>query len=161
MEAINTILVPTDLSESSAVGMRYALEMAASLHAEVIIYHVARYESDFPYPLGIGEVSSAYLPSQDFEEFVQQRTEALKRFVHEKYSDLVGGMKVALEVDIGIPQDMILQKAEQAKVDLIVMSTHGRTGLDHILIGSVTEHVVRRSNCPVFSIRSKKFAGEN
>ena len=155
MQAINKILAPTDLSDASRGGVQYALEMAASVHAAVIVYYVAHYESDFSYPLGIGEASTAYMPTQDFAEFMRERTRALKRFVQENFSDLTEGIQLSLETDIGAAEDMILQKAVQAGVDLIIMSTHGRTGLDHILIGSVTEHVVRKASCPVLSIRVK------
>ena len=155
MQAINKILAPTDLSAASRVGVQYALEMAASVHAAVIVYYVANYESDFSYPLGIGEASTAYMPTQDFAEFMRQHTHALKRYVQENFSDLTQDIQLSLETDIGEAEDMILQKAAQADADLIIMSTHGRTGLDHILIGSITEHVVRKASCPVLSIRAK------
>jgi universal stress protein A len=155
MQYINRILAPTDLSDASRVGVQYALEMAASVHAAVIVYYVAYYESDFSYPLGIGEASTAYMPTQDFAEFLRQRTQALKQFVQENFSHLAQDIDLSLETDIGAAEDMILQKATQAGVDLIIMSTHGRTGLNHIFIGSVTEHVVRKASCPVLSIRIK------
>jgi universal stress protein A len=155
MQAINRILVPTDLSDASRVGLQYAFEMATSVHATVIVYYVAHYESDFSYPLGIGEASTAYMPTQDFAEFMRQRKHALKQFVQENFSHLTQDIDLSLETDIGAAEDMILQKATQAGVDLIIMSTHGRTGLNHILIGSVTEHVVRKASCPVLSLRVK------
>jgi nucleotide-binding universal stress UspA family protein len=154
MDAISRILAPTDLSAASKPGIRYALEMAASIDAIVFIYHVAQYEADFPYPLGMGEVSSAYLPTQEFDEFVHERKQALDSFVEENFKDLISGLSVFLEIDVGEVQEMILQKAEDSSSDMIVMSTHGRTGLGHILIGSITEYVVRHAHCPVLSIRS-------
>jgi universal stress protein A len=153
MQVINRILAPTDLSDASWVGVQYAFEMAVSVHAAVIVYYVAHYESDFSYPLGIGEASTAYMPTQDFAEFMRQRKHALNQFVQENFSHLTQDIDLSLETDIGAAEDMILQKATQASVDLIIMSTHGRTGLNHILIGSVTEHVVRKASCPVLSIR--------
>ncbi|MEN8131614.1 MAG: universal stress protein [Pseudomonadota bacterium] len=155
MDTVNKILAPTDLSESSKPGVRYALQMAASVNAHLIVYHVASYDSDFPYPLGIGEVSSAYLPTQDFDDFLRGRKHSLKSFVNDNFKDLCSAVKLSLEIDVGEAQEMILQKAEQNNVDMIVMSTHGRTGLGHILIGSITEYIVRHAHCPVLSIRSK------
>jgi nucleotide-binding universal stress UspA family protein len=159
MDAIETILAPTDFSKASEPGVRYALEMAASVDAEVIVYHVVQSDDDFPYPLGIGEVSSAYLPQHDLDELVNDRKKALESFVHDHFKDLLSQAKVSLNIDLGEAQDMILQKAEQDGIDMIVMSTHGRTGLGHILIGSITEHVVRRARCPVLSIRAIEKSG--
>ncbi len=154
MNVVNKILAPTDLSDSSILGVRYALEMAAAVNAKIIIYHVAHYESDFPYPLGIGEPTSAYLPPQSFDEFMRDRRQALNLFVEKHFIDLTPQIDLSLETDIGSAQEQILQKAQEAKIDMIVMSTHGRTGLSHILIGSVTEYIVRRAPCPVLSIPS-------
>jgi len=155
MDAINRILAPTDLSEASKPGIRYALEMASSIEAIVFIYHVAQYEADFPYPLGMGEVSSAYLPTQELDEFIHERKKALDSFVRDNFKDSMSGVTASLEIDVGDAQEMILQKAEGFSCDMIIMSTHGRTGLSHILIGSITEYIVRHSHCPVLSIRSK------
>ncbi len=154
MDAIEKILAPTDLSKASIPGVRYALEMAASVEAEVIIYHVVQSDDDFPYPLGIGEVSSAYIPQHDLDELINDRKRSLDAFVDENFKDLLSQASVSLNIDLGEAQDMILQRVEQGDIDMIVMSTHGRTGLGHILIGSITEHVVRRAQCPVLSIRA-------
>jgi nucleotide-binding universal stress UspA family protein len=155
MEAINKILAPTDLSDSSKAGVRYALEMAASVGAEVILYYVAPYEDEFAYPLGLGEAATAYVPGPKFEEYMRQRRQALDVFLNENFSGLPPGLKILMETDVGTAHEQIVEKAEQANIDLIVMSTHGRTGLGHILIGSVTEYVVRQAKCPVLSIRSE------
>lgn len=154
MDAIKKILAPTDLSKASVPGVRYALDMAASVDAEVTIYHVVQPDDDFPYPLGIGEVSSAYLPQNDLDDLVSDRKKALESFVHEHFREFKFEVKLLLNIEPGEAQDMILKKAEQDDMDMIVMSTHGRTGLGHILIGSITEYVVRRARCPVLSIRA-------
>lgn len=62
-------------------------------------------------------------------------------------------VKVRQIVEIGVPYKRIVEKAEEEGVDMIIMSTHGRSGFDHMLIGGVTEKVVRRASCPVLSIR--------
>jgi nucleotide-binding universal stress UspA family protein len=73
--------------------------------------------------------------------------------VREKLSDFSAKVKVRQIVEIGVPYNAIVEKAEEEGVDMIVMSTHGRTGFDHMLIGGVTEKVVRRATRPVLSIR--------
>ena len=78
MDAINKILAPTDLSEASKSGVQYALEMASSVGAQVIILHVAHYEDEFAYPLGMGEAAIAYTPAQSFSEYMQGRRQELE-----------------------------------------------------------------------------------
>jgi len=154
MKAINRILAPTDLTEVGRVGVDYALDLACAVHAEVIVYHVAPFEEGLPDPLGVGEVSSAYVPAQELEEVLEAHRAMLERFVHNHFPPArLEGLKVSQDVDIGEPEEGILEKAREAEVDLIVMATHGRTGLEHVLLGSVTEHIVRKAECPVLSIR--------
>jgi universal stress protein A len=76
-----------------------------------------------------------------------------RQVVKEKLSDLTAKVKVRQIVEIGVPYNRIVEKAEEEGVDMIIMSTHGRSGFDHMLIGGVTEKVVRRATCPVLSIR--------
>ena len=155
MDSINTILAPTDLSISSVTGVRYALELAATVKAGVIVLYIASYEDEFPYPLGIGDVPAAYVPPQSFDDYMNDSRQALERFVEEHFKLLTRNLDVRLELDVGNADSLIIEKAEQLGADLIVMATHGRRGLEHILIGSVTEHVVRRAGCPVLSVRVK------
>jgi universal stress protein A len=154
MDAISRILAPTDLSTHSERGVRYALELAEAVRAEVIVFHVAPFEEEFPYPLGIGDVSSAYVPAPGFEESLRSRREVLERFARQHFAALMSGLRVSLEVDMGDTAQAIVDKAEAVGADLIVMATHGRTGIDHILIGSITEQVLRHARCPVLSLGS-------
>jgi nucleotide-binding universal stress UspA family protein len=80
----------------------------------------------------------------------------LEEFLKEHLADSSPGAKIRHEVEIGIPHKRIVEKAAEEGADLIVMSTHGRSGLFHMLIGSVTEKVVRRASCPVLSIHPVK-----
>ncbi len=153
MDTIKKILAPTDLSATSRAGVRYALEMAALFGAEVYIYCVAHYEAAVPYPLGLDEGASLHVPVIDVAAFLQERRQALARFVAEHFQDLTATISVYQEVDMGAVSDKILGKAAEIGANLIIMSTHGRTGLGHMLIGSITEQVVRRACCPVLSIR--------
>lgn len=142
MEKIRKILAPTDLSELSLAGVHYALEFAQSQDAELILYYV----------VGIAD----HWPRDEFDPvrgLLEEQQRWLDRFVTEKLSDLTAQVKIRQIVEIGVPYKSIVEKAAEEGVDMIIMSTHGRSGLDHMMIGSVTEKVVRRATCPVLSIR--------
>jgi nucleotide-binding universal stress UspA family protein len=68
------------------------------------------------------------------------------------FAELLPLVEIRRKVTVGAPAENILEEAKKADADLIVMSTHGRTGLSHILMGSITEEVVRNASCPVFSV---------
>ena len=111
---------------------------------EIIVYHVIDVGEDW-----FGEddklnPASALLPQQ------RQR---LSEFLKETCGDLLGKVEVQEVVELGTPYRKIVEKAEAEGVDLIVISTHGRTGIDYMLVGSVTQKVVARASCPVLSIR--------
>jgi universal stress protein A len=80
----------------------------------------------------------------------------IEKFLKETFPDLISKVKVRQEVEIGVAHERIVEKAAKEGVDMIVMSTHGRTGLLHMLMGSVAEQVVRQAPCPVLSIRPQK-----
>jgi nucleotide-binding universal stress UspA family protein len=145
---IKKILAPTDFSESSQTGIRCALEIGRSQRAEVIVYHVIGYEQ-----AGHERVDERFRP---VAELLRERRELLVESLRENSADLLPDVQVRHEVAVGLPYRMILDKAEEEGADLIVMSTHGRTGLRHLLIGSVTEKVVRGATCPVLSVRPTK-----
>jgi universal stress protein A len=142
VEKIRKILAPTDLSELSLAGLNYALEFAQSQDAELILYYV----------VGIAD----HWPRDEFDPvrgLLEDQKRWLDRFVKEKLLDLSAQVKIRQIVEIGVPYKSIVEKASEEGVDMIIMSTHGRSGLDHMMIGSVTEKVVRRATCPVLSIR--------
>jgi len=153
MPTIKKILVPTDLSELSEVGVRYALEMAASQGAEVVVLNVAHYQDVAPHR---GYEASLDVRYETVEELLDGCKKAVAEFLRKKMSDLTQKVKVREEADFGTAYEKIVEKAEAEAVDMIVMSTHGRTGVGHMLLGSVTEQVVRRAGCPVLSVRASK-----
>lgn len=152
MNSTKKILAPTDLSDLSRVGVRRALEIAATQKAEVFVYYIVGNEEATPYyGLFHDELSTA----EDFRpitEFVEESRRDLAKFLRENFADLIPQVKIHAEVELGLPYKKIVEKAAENGVDMIVMSTHGRTGLLHMLIGSVTEKVVRLASCPVLSI---------
>lgn len=152
MPQVTTILVTTDFSELSKAGVRYGLELAAFLKTKAVVLHVADYHEALS-----SRASDADAPTQthyeSVPEFVEERKKAMDRFLKDNFSDLTRDLKLERVVAIGTPHEQIREQAEKFGVDLIVMSTHGRTGLGHMLLGSVTEQVVRRAHCPVLSIK--------
>ncbi len=149
MDRKKTILAPTDSSELSLIGLRHALELAQSQGAKVIVYNVADYREAFPYQRSTFHFNHV-------KEFLNNRRNRIDKFLRRAFSELISQVDLRLEADIGIAHEKIVEKAEKEGVDMIVMSTHGRTGLAHMLIGSVTEQVVRHATCPVFSVRPQK-----
>ena len=143
MEKVKKILAPTDFSELSKTGIRYALEMARDTSAEVIAYHVI--------DVGAGwkEMRSEITPYHDMVEGSQR---LLDKFLGDHFADCIDLVEVRQVVELGGSAKNIIEIAEREKVDLIVMSTHGRTGLDHMILGSVTEKVVARARCPVLVV---------
>src|SRR5215471_6294885 len=79
-----------------------------------------------------------------------------RKFLTDHFAELLPLVEVREKVEVGEPAASILAEAEKAGSDLIVMSAHGRTGLAHLLMGSVTEEVVRNAVCPVFSVHAPK-----
>jgi nucleotide-binding universal stress UspA family protein len=142
VEKIRKILAPTDLSDLSLAGVTYALELAQSQDAEVILYYVVGMADNWP--------RAEFEP---IRALVEDQKRWLDRFVKEQLADLSAQVKVRQIVEIGVAYKRIVEKAEEEGVDMIIMSTHGRSGLDHMMIGSVTEKVVRRATCPVLSVR--------
>ena len=150
MKKIKKILAPTDLSELSQTGVRYALEMASFQGgAEVIVYHVIGYEEANPHDETFrAESFSSWL--------LEDRRKFLAELLRDNYGELISKVKIHQQVEIGVPHQRIVEKAVEEGVDMIIMCTHGRTGLLHMLIGSVTEKAVRWAPCPVLSIRPAK-----
>ena len=154
MKKFTKILAPTDLSELSCLGLRYALELAREQSAEIIALHVIPISEDW---LSTREEST---PVRDL---LAKERAALDKFLQERFTEFLNLIELRQRVEVGAPYANITEMAEREGADLIVMSTHGRTGLDHMLMGSVTEKVVARAPCPVLSIpamRPKKAAAK-
>jgi universal stress protein A len=145
------ILAPVDLSSLSKLGIHYAVEIAGSQQAEVIVYNVLTVE-ETPFPQGAEEWVATQTDQPKLKKTLDRRKRDLERFVAEVFPEVAKNHNFRLEVEVGTPYKKIVEKAAREDVDMIVMSTHGRTGLMHMLIGSVTERVVRRSPCPVLSV---------
>ena len=143
MPRVKKILAPTDFSELSKLGIRYALEMARDVSAEVIVYHA----------IDLGEewkgLRSELTP---YHDMLNDTRQMLDRFIGDNFADRIDLVEVQQLVEFGSSYKNIVDLAEKENVDMIVMSTHGRTGLDHMILGSVAEKVVARAPCPVLVV---------
>ncbi|GCF13995.1 universal stress protein UspA [Haloarcula mannanilytica] len=136
----DNILFPTDGSDGANEALEHALELAETHDSTIHVLSV---------------VDSTYLGSAAAEattiESLQEQTEAV---VDETVDDITDhGADVVAERRMGDPYEEIIDYAETEGIDMIVMGTHGRSGLDRYLLGSVTEKVVRTADMPVLTVR--------
>jgi nucleotide-binding universal stress UspA family protein len=147
MEEIRKILFATDFSDNSKYALAYALSFAKKYDAQLYILHVIQQPS---YPLGMyAEIS--FDAMDKFNRNISQAVEKEMETLREK--DLQGFTKYECLIVHGTPFLEILRTAREKEAGLIIVGTHGRTGLDHVLFGSTAEKVVRRAPCPVLSVR--------
>jgi len=145
MLEIKLILCPVDFSEFSIRAHHYALSLAEHYRAQMVVQNVIEL-SRYPY--------AEYVASQgDYAEFCrvlhEGGKERLRKFVEKQPHDEI---QLELVVNEGVAADSILLIAQERKVDLIVMGTHGRRGFDRLVLGSVTDRVMRTAPCPVLAI---------
>ena len=138
---IRRILVPVDFSEHSQKALRYALAFAAQFGAEVALVHIVEqmvYPGDWMYPpLAVTDFST------------EKRAEMIKRL---RALDAESGVKTQHVVRVGRAWQEVIEIARGQKADMIILATHGYTGLKHALLGSVAEKIVRHAPCPVLSV---------
>jgi len=152
--AVNRVLVPIDFSPSARAALEYATFLAGKFGAELHVLHV------WEPPGYVGPDTLALLPVAAGQPgWDQTRTEVRREVEHFLTKSATRPPHLDVRVEAGEPSDTILQIAKEGGADLIVMGTHGRTGLSRLLIGSVAEAVLRRSTCPVLTLRvpSKAF----
>jgi universal stress protein A len=137
MPAIDRILAATDFSAGSERALEYAEEMAHRFGAEIVLLHV--------------DEAFAALPGSEIAE--DQRRAAERELEAQTRQLAAKGLRVRALLRIGLAVEEIVGAAEAERADLVVMGTHGRSGLSHLLMGSVAERVVRRARCPVLTVR--------
>jgi nucleotide-binding universal stress UspA family protein len=139
-------LVPVDFSEYADAALAYAITLAGKLQARLTLVHVIQ-----SIPIGGADMGVA-LPYAYLENLEAELRQALE-------TQLVQVHQAGLEGDYllmhGVPFQAIIDTATTQQVDLIIMGTHGRTGLTHVLLGSVAEKVVRLAPCPVLVARHR------
>ncbi len=141
----STILVPTDLSPSSLPALELAILLAPLIDAQVTLLYVVDNRQLMPIPLPV-DVD----PDHIRHEMLKQAYEALQTLADERRQ----GVVLTCHVRLGRPEDEILAEAEQISADMILMTTHGRSGLAHLVMGSVAERLLRGARCPVLTLRS-------
>ena len=138
MISIKNILMPTDLSDYAGYALNYAREFASTYGANLHLLHVLDL-----YWLGSGTVIANALPQ--YQQDKQDQLNAIKSEIE--------GVDVKATVATGVPHVEIVRYARDHDIDLIVLATHGRTGISHALIGSVAEKVVQMAPCPVLTVK--------
>jgi nucleotide-binding universal stress UspA family protein len=145
MKPFTKILIAVDFSENSECAFDYALTLATQFNSELTIIHVINEPVD---------LRGFYVPHISFEQLEKEIEESAAKMMETFCRSKLGtfsNYKTAIVT--GIPYDEITSAAARIDASLIVLGTHGRTGLDRILFGSTAERVVRSASCPVLTVR--------
>ena len=146
MITLTTVLVPVDFSETSDVALRYGKALAQAFGASLHLLHVVQEPYSQPWAVEAYGFSLATLQ----EDWIKDAKTRLDQAVTDDDRAALTAKTTTL---LGHPVTEILRYAADEKIDLIVMGTHGRGPLGHMIMGSVAERVVRRSPCPVLTVR--------
>ena len=146
--ALAHILVPIDFSEHSRKALQYAVPFAGQFKATIHLLHVVEptvYPADFSFgQVGLSDVEV------ELRKKGEQELQAMVDNI------IKGQVPAEAHVKTGLPFVEIVSYAQDHKMDLIVVATHGRTGVEHILFGSTAEKIVRKAPCPVLVVRTKE-----
>ena len=154
MDFIKKILTPTDLSSFSASGVRYACNLAKALGAEVIVAHAVSTSEFTSHATSLKITTSGAGADDLIGKLVEHQKQQLRQFCEHHLASVSADLNVQELVEMGDPHTLIVNWARDKAADLIVMSTHGRSGLPRMILGSVTEKVLRSAACPVLAIPS-------
>lgn len=143
--SIHKTLVPIDFSDYSKNSLRYAVNFAEKFNAEIILLYVVE-PILYPTDLTLGQI---VLPSVDIDLEARAREE-LEKLVN---TEIRPEQKVKTLIKSGKPYIEIIETAKEEDVDLIIISTHGHSGIEQVLFGSTTDKVVRKAPCPVLTLR--------
>jgi universal stress protein A len=148
MKPFTKILTAIDFSENSDYAFDYALTLATQFNAELTIMHVINEPVD---------LRGFYVPHISFEQLEKEIEEGAVTMMAAFCAQRLGNFtNYKTSIVTGIPYDEITAGAAKIDASLIVLGTHGRTGLDHLLFGSTAERVVRSAPCPVLTVRLPK-----
>jgi len=146
MIKFHRILLPTDFSANSRLAQAYACGLAEQHHSELHLLHVTH-----DVMLVAPDPMSGYvMPAEDLDAAKIAAERELKNVLDPQWSS---GRHVVCAVRNGSPFVEIVRYAREHEIDLIVIATHGRTGLAHVLLGSAAENIVRTAPCPVLTVR--------
>lgn len=142
---IKTILYPTDFSRGARAAMDHAISLANDYNAKLVLLHVVE-----DIPIAEWYIPSALSVADLVEDLRKSAGQEMDRWVAEASSKVKDVEKM---VASGVPFVEIIKTAREKNIDLIIIGTHGRTGIDHIIFGSTAEKVVRHASCPVLTVR--------
>ena len=152
IQNVKKILAPVDFSELSMEAMRGAMELAKNVGAEVHLAHIiAPHHTFIPLPLATNAEQSRELARE--AAMLEQAEEELNRIKKDEFGD---SKKVVTFAEVGHPTQKLVDYAKRNEIDLIMLATHGRTGAEHLVIGSVAEKLVRYAPCSVLVYRRRK-----
>ena len=147
--AVRRILLPTDFSESSEHAYRCAIALATENDAELCVLHVV--EKFMDHSLLYSDIFPFQVPAQDTYRVIEEK---IKERISASLAEHAGeGLRARALVTTGSPHVEIIRAAEREEIDLVVIATHGRSGLTHAILGRTAEKVVRRAPCPILVIR--------
>jgi len=145
MDTIKKILIPIDFSDYSKQALRYTVTFAKNFNAKIYMIYVIEpmiYPADF----SMGQIA---IPSSD----INIDTRAKKELETLAKNEIRPGIDYDISIKTGKPFIEIIESAAELDVDLIIIATHGHTGMEHLLFGSTAEKVVRKAPCPVLTLR--------
>jgi len=143
MLAFQKILCPVDFSDESEIAIKQVARLTEGGGAAVQLLHIVE-PIIYPVEYGIGR-----LPGVDLESTISDK--AAEKLA--ELAELLPGVDANVRVEFGAPWRRICEIAKEDEVDLIVLATHGLTGLEHFFVGSVAERVVGRAPCPVLTVK--------
>jgi universal stress protein A len=145
MKPFEKILTAIDFSESSDLAFDYALTLARQFQAELTVMHVINEPVD---------LRGFYVPHISFEQLEREIEDGAEKMMAKFCQAKMGDFsRYTTVVVAGIPYEEVIRNAQETGASLIVLGTHGRTGIDHLIFGSTAERVVRSATCPVLTIR--------
>ncbi len=142
---VRRILVPLDFSRHADPVLDWALHLAEEHRSAIALLHV------YHLPVEFQQLEGAYLPADFWSNVKQEAEQQLERYAERVRAR---GIEVEAVVREGYPATVIVDEIESLDIDLVVIGTHGRTGLKHLLLGSIAERVVQHAPCPVLSVKS-------
>lgn len=141
---IKRILFPTDISEGSAHAVPFVADLTKHYGAKLYIVHVI---------YDVARATGWYVPHISMDELYKDiSSNAMKEIEKCCVEELRGYKEIEYKILKGVPHEEILKFAEENKIDMIIMGTHSRKGLDRVIFGSTAERVVRNAPCPVLTV---------
>ena len=142
---VERILVPVDFSDNARAVLDWAAHLAEEHKASVLLLHA------YHLPVEFQQLEGAYLPPDFWSNVKSEAEQSLSRYAAELREK---GLEVETLVREGYPASVIVDEAEAQNANLVVIGTHGLSGLKHMLLGSIAERVVQKAPCPVLTVKT-------